>query len=647
MTEPGPENILTQNAINNRATFIPTVLSIGNNGVLRLPNGALLDFSNITVTLPSGASFNPDSLPSEDFILNSAASSVGFTNPNTCALTSYRNFVAASDSGTINGTGRCNSILASTGCSLTTTSSYTQVNSSSTSVIDSSTCTAVDSSSGANLAANSECSVRSSILPAITSSVTSSLGSTNSCSITGSVNSEIVGSTSCTITGATSASISTSTSCTIAPSTFCSVKNSFNSNIQNLTTAHLNKNSDVQNCTTGNIMALGTSICQYCSVRNSYGGSNITAPATACLVDGTNITNMAGTTCCASIASTSASIDNCSNSLVCGSSPQCLGYSDSWVFGPTSATANNQFSIGGNLVVTGSITSGSGGTSYKASDIITQSGGTYTVGQTLDIMTFTGATLPSISFPALSTFCSTWANGTARTFTFISGTWQTLTINAPAGTAGSVWNSHSTGSWTTVNTNSEISINIVKSSTGVLSAVLAAPYRSQVQLTSSQLNWVGTGSALANASLLPTSTSKANHLTLGAVAEANYDGHSQIHSGGLYNLTLPVSGLIINYQCYIARLFATIQVTANTTGATGNYQLRADIRNVANTSLAYTEEMGSNAAGSRTINLVVQIPPTLANLGDSYYLYISQDSTNMFATTSNIQVIAITAEIWV
>lgn len=134
----------------------------------------------------------------------------------------------------------------------------------------------------------------------------------------------------------------------------------------------------------------------------------------------------------------------------------------------------------------------------------------------------------------------------------------------------------------------------------------------------------------ADASLLPTSTSAANHATLTTTSFVTFNSITSVHTPAF---TISGQGITFNIPGTYT-IGYTIELS--TIAGAGNYVVRADLCTTAGTQVAnsFSEVGGANTVGTKT--WTVTASPLYVNAANTYTVRISQENTLQLTTNASI-----------
>lgn len=376
-------------------------------------------------------------------------------------------------------------------------------------------------------------------------------------------------------------------------------------------------------CQTTNINQTGTQTLVNCAAIASIGGT----------ISQSGASQVGGA---ALVASQNSTISNSTYSLGTGVSTNITGLTNVLAHSAT-ATQSNQFACGTrfDMIGTGNpITNGSGYVyaGYGLPQPMRNTAIDTTLAVTDSGIFITATTAVTITLP---TAASMAAN-------FPTGSWRGFYIQqAPTATPGRLLLS---GADTFKNKTGWTELQLPSTNTSTHVAIVNAAgtplwsFRDAIQLITryamTVANNFGTTPPLANASLLPTSTSEANHKTLTTTTYTTFDTTTVnanpttfTKSGAVITLVHP-GVYFINYE-------GDIFFSSN--GA-GSYILRTDINNItagATVSNSYQASGGANSVGGIK-HFSLACDPLVITAPTQIALRVSQDSANNFITQGSI-----------
>lgn len=619
------EDLIENDSINQRSLFVPTPLIVVN-GVLNLPLGTII--RGITgITLPSNFL---DSLPNANIIQG-----ITLTNPTILGSNVLRSLVVSSYDTTIdNALG--NTVLSSTTTNTSTYGKWDSVLSSNNSTITS-TSTVGSDLAYCSIIDSDGCSFQNFSNTDLVDSVI--MACSNGCAVTaagtatGINNMAVIGSNFATVLQAQAGQC---INCGIYSSRGTTViNNSSNamsdiSSLASIGTAFTASSTSNQ----ANVAVVGSNSCNVLSpVANSVD--------TSCILGCNNssfISSAGQVSQCALIAGNGASI-TAGTRVCCIGTATSSGFTNNLVFNGT-GTASNQALFGSRVDITGAGNNLTvSGYASPAAGVVRQAANVAVDTAVLsshDAIHVTSTGAVTLTLPTAASLAATYPTGTYRTWYFSQT--PTATPGKIATSGGDLFKNKTGFSQITLPRefgHFEIAWTNV---TGTPGWTMRQKLKFNANADMTTANNFGTGGLpKSDAAQLATSTSKANHLTLGSTTYIAFDSITSDNPqsftlnatpGAL--ITCPVTGYYrFKYQYNISQT-ATVGVTY--------YILRSDIRDITGSSTvlnSYAEIGGENlVSGTKYVDVVAG--PMLLLASNQYALRVTQDSTQTIVSTASL-----------
>lgn len=335
--------------------------------------------------------------------------------------------------------------------------------------------------------------------------------------------------------------------------------------------------------------------------------------------------------------SENATITGCNDVKVSGkNAPSAVGV-DNCVIVDTTAVTDNQFRVGTDFHVDNqNITADDGyiktNQGFLSNYVETTSD--YTLSLSDHTVHLNSATPIFLYLPSPASLGALLPLNTVRTFVVIGNATANPSYIQTTGTPGhflnrkSGWNQHRLSA-----TGGRNTLQLVNIATNPYWMITDEVYYTCFAYTETD-NYFGLVPPQSDANQLPTSTSEANHKTLGATSYYTFTNMTN-NNPSSFSIASPPGVTIQEIGVYTI----TYQIDFDVNGGTGNYIIRADLLNtVTGQSIlnSYTEVGGRNTVGgSQRISVTSNAFGTVAG-NNLIHLRISQDATSTITATANI-----------